>query len=171
MKKLYQMLTRFEMILISSVFIFLSFAVVCDVICRKLFAFSFSWLTEFSRYTLVFCTCMGASMAVTSDRHPKMDTLQTLLKGTAAKVVQLISHLVPACFFTYFSYWAVLQLIKMINIGTKTTNLHVPLWYFYLILPLSVIGMALRSAILVYRDVKSLRSGEEINTAEENASC
>ena len=128
----------------SAMFIFLSFAIVVDVIGRKFFAFSFSWLEELSRYCFIVCTFIGASIAVSRDEHPKMTAIQHILGEKRARVLQIISDVICILLFCFIFYHSVQQTVNMANIGTMTTSLKIPLFLIVSIIPLSTFGMIVR---------------------------
>ena len=106
-----------------------------------------------SRYALVYCTMICASMGISIDGHTRMDAVTDLLHGKVAKIVRILSNLIPAVGCFYLCYWAYIHVIKMMMVGTMTTGLKIPLWTCYLIMPLGMAGMAIRSLVLVIQDI------------------
>ena len=143
-KKAYKLLTNCEIAVMSAMFIFLSFAIVVDVVGRKLFSFSFSWLEELSRYCFIICTFIGASVAVTRDEHPKMTAIQEFIGKKGAKALQILADVICIILFAFVFYNAVIQTANMANMGTMTTSLKIPLFLIVSIIPLSAFGMVIR---------------------------
>ena len=94
-----------------------------------------------------------ASMGISIDGHTRMDAVTDLLHGKVAKIVRILSNLIPAVGCFYLCYWAYIHVIKMMMVGTMTTGLKIPLWTCYLIMPLGMAGMAIRSLVLVIQDI------------------
>lgn len=152
-RKIYNGFTLMEKILVTALFMFITLAVVFDVLRRKLFGISLPWIEELSRYALVYCTMICASMGISIDGHTRMDAVTDLLHGKVAKIVRILSNLIPAVGCFYLCYWAYIHVIKMMMVGTMTTGLKIPLWTCYLIMPLGMAGMAIRSLVLVIQDI------------------
>lgn len=153
--KIYSGFTLVEKILVTAMFMFITLAVVFDVVRRKTMGISLPWIEELSRYTLVYCTMICASMGITCDGHARMDAVTGLLRGKVAKAVRILSNLIPAAGCFYLCYWAYVHVAKMMAVGTMTTGLKIPLWTCYLIMPLGMAGIAIRSTILIINDIRN----------------
>lgn len=155
LKKIYDGFTLAEKVLVTGLFMFITLAVVFDVIRRKTVGISLPWIEELSRYTLVYCTMICASMGITCDGHARMDAVTGLLRGKVAKIVRILSNLIPAVGCFYLCYWAYVHVVKMMAVGTMTTGLQIPLWICYLIMPIGMAGIAIRSLVLVINDIRN----------------
>ena len=169
LKKIYDGFTLLEKIVISALFMFITVAIVFDVIRRKTAGISLPWIEELARYTLVYCTMICASMGITTDGHARMDAVTGLLKGRFKKVVRILSNIIPSVGCFYLCYWAYMHVQKMSTVGTMTTTLHIPLWYCYLIMPLGMAGIAVRSLALVIKDIIHFNEEDKPVVDEETA--
>lgn len=165
-KKIYDVFTTVEKVALTALFLFLTFAVVFDVFRRKLMGVSLPWIEELGRYTLVYCTMICASMGITSDGHARMDAVVGLLKGRTLKAVRIVSNLIPSAACFYLAYWAYVHVEKMARVGTMTTSLGIPLWLCYLVMPLGMIGIAVRSLVLVGTDIRNFNKADEAKHTE-----
>lgn len=159
MEKLQKIIKTFELlekVLLSAPFIFLAFAIVADVILRKTMAVSFSWLEEFSRYIFIFATFMGASIAISSDRHPKMTALQVVLGPKVARFMILAANLFCMGLMLYLSQFAFKQVGNLIRLQTITSAMNMPLYFAYLVIPASMCGMVIRFLLLAVRNVREI---------------
>lgn len=163
LKKAYDILTKFEMAIMSGMFIFLSFAIVADVICRKTINVSFSWLQELSRTFFIISTFMGTSLAVTRDDHPRMTAVLEFLPPKARKIMQCISDLICVALFSFVCYFAFRQVGNVARMGTMTQSLKIPLYLIYAIIPISTLGMVIR---YIFRIVDRLRRDPEGGEAQ-----
>ena len=111
LRKIYNGFTLMEKILVTALFMFITLAVVFDVLRRKLFGISLPWIEELSRYALVYCTMICASMGISIDGHTRMDAVTDLLHGKVAKIVRILSNLIPAVGCFYLCYWAYIHVI------------------------------------------------------------
>lgn len=160
-KKIYDIFTRVEKLALTILFTFLTCAVVFDVFRRKLMGLSLPWIEEFGRYCMVYCTMICASMGITSDGHARMDAVVGLLKGKVLKVVRILSNLIPSAGCFYLAYWGYVHVAKMMKVGTMATALPLPLWVCYAIMPICLIGIAVRSLVLVGVDIKNFNKADE----------
>ena len=165
-KKLYKAFTTVEKVALTALFLFLTFAVVFDVFRRKLMGISLPWIEELGRYTLVYCTMICASMGITSDGHARMDAVVGLLKGKTLKVVRILSNVIPSAACLYLAYWAYVHVEKMARVGTMTTALGIPLWICYLVMPLGMLGIAVRSLVLVGTDLRNFNKEDAAKHTE-----
>ena len=159
MEKLEKFIKAFELVekvLLSAPFIFLSFAIVVDVVLRKTMAISFSWLEEFSRYIFIFATFMGASIAISSDRHPKMTALQAVLGPKRARYMILAANIFCAGLMVYVGQFAFMQVGNLVRMQTITSAMNIPLYTVYLIIPVSMCGMVVRFSLLAIRNIRDI---------------
>lgn len=165
-KKFYDIFTMVEKVALTALFLFLTFAIVFDVFRRKLVGVSLPWIEELGRYTLVYCTMICASMGITSDGHARMDAVVGLLKGKVLKAVRILSNLLPSAACFYLAYWAYVHVQKMAQVGTMTTSLGIPLWLCYLVMPLGMMGIAIRSLVLVGTDIRNFNKEDAVKPTE-----
>ena len=144
LKKAYKVLTNCEIAVMSAMFIFLSFAVVADVLGRKFFAVSLSWLEELSRYCFIVCTFLGANIAVSRDDHPRMTAIQVAIGPKWAKVLQILADVICIVVFAYVGFQSLRQTINVANMGTMTTGLKIPLFLIQAVIPVSTFAMVIR---------------------------
>lgn len=147
LKKVYDIFSKIEKYILFAVFFFATIMVVINVFGRKLFGFSFNWLEELNRYILIFSAFIGGSIAVTSDMHPRMDSVLQLLKGKVRLAFEAVSGVLMTGFLGVMTYYALLQLQQMIRISAMTATLFVPVYVFFAFIPLGFLGMTVRSGI------------------------
>lgn len=147
LKKVYDIFSKIEKYILFAVFFFATVMVVINVFGRKLFGFSFNWLEELNRYILIFSAFIGGSIAVTSDMHPRMDSVLQLLKGKARLTIEAVGGLLMTVFLGVMTYYALLQLQQMIRVSAMTATLVLPVYVFFAFIPIGFFGMTVRSAI------------------------
>lgn len=166
MKKILRIFETVEKIILSVPFIFLSFAIVTDIVRRRVFFSSFTWLEECSRYILIFATFLGAAIAVSMDKHPKMTALQNVLGAKVSKWLILLADVISMALVGYLAYFAFSQVSNQMNMGTITSSMGIPLWTAYAIIPLSMVGMTIRFALLIRKDIRVIQGKEELDTMD-----
>jgi len=161
LKKAIEILKTAERVILSFPFLFLSIAIVVNVFMRKIFSANIFWLEEFSRYLFVFSTFLGASIAVTMNKHPKMSAVQDVLGKRRAKWLILLSDIICTGISAYLCVYAVRQVMNLIRLETITSAMSMPLWIVYVIIPISMIGMVIRFFLLIARDINAVTCKEE----------
>ena len=161
MKKLYDLLCGFEKVFFSVLFLFLSFAIVAEVLMRKMTANGFPWLEELCRYSFIVVSFLGSSIAVTSDEHPRMTALHSVVGPRARLVLILVSDVICTLFFAYMIPFALQQTGNSYLMGTLTSTIQLPLFIFFAVVPLAFAGMIVRNCFRMWETVKKLRGGAE----------
>lgn len=160
-KKLYSFLSGFEKIFFSVLFLFLSFAIVVEVIMRKMTANGFPWLQELCCYSFIIATFLGSSIAISSDDHPRMTALYSVVSPKTRLFLILLSDIICTLFFAYMTPFAIKQTYNSFLTGTLTSTIGLPLFIFFSVVPLSFIGMIVRYCFRIWDTIKKLRGGAE----------
>lgn len=149
---------------------FLICAVVVEVIQRAFGVRGFAWLEEFSRYVFVFCTFLGASLAVETDGHAKMTAILVAVPKKVSLILTIIGNAFCAVVCGYVTYYGYLQIVKQAASGARATALPIPMYIPYIIIPLAMLVSAIRYLCLVVRDVRVLTGkgeADEVKGGEE----
>lgn len=155
MKKLYHGLEVFEKLVMSGMFLFLSLAIVVEVIMRKFLSNGFPWLEELCRYAFIIATFVGTSVAVTGNEHPKMTALYSAL-GEKKIFLVIGADVICLALFAWLFPYSIKQVGNMIRMGTQTSTLGIPLWCIYAAIPLCLGGMILRYVSRLVQNIKAL---------------
>lgn len=167
LKKLYQFLTRFEEIVCSAGFLFLVVGIVVDVVSRKITGNSIPWLEEMSRMIFIAVTMITASVAVTTDDHPRMNALMIALGTKRGNYMILLTDILCTAFFAFMFRYALLAMLNMRTFGTAYTTIPLKVWHTYIFFPLAFLGLIGRHLARVVIDLRRIRSGEDIERGEE----
>ena len=160
-QKLYRLLEGFEKLFFCATFLFLSFAIVAEVLMRKLTANGFPWLEELCRYSFIVATFVCGSIAITSDEHPRMTAIYTLVGPRAKVILSIVCDAVCVLFFAYMLPFGIQQTYNSYLMGTLTSTIHLPLFIFFAALPLSFMGMVVRYCFRIWESVKKLKGVEK----------
>lgn len=120
---------------------------------RKLFGISLSWIDELSRFIMLITVCLGMSIAISNEGHPRMDILSRVLKGNAKKVVLLLADISLAVAMILGANFAIAQEIKTIRNAAIVSTMPFKLWVFFIFIPIGFVGGAIRSLIIVACDI------------------
>lgn len=138
---------------------FLSIAtglVAFNVGARYIFNYGVPWCEEAIRYSVIFATFFGLSLAVSKNQSMKIDVLLQLLKGRAKKVIDVFGTMLESLTLFGFLYFSYLLVIETIETGQITPSTDYPMYIPYLVVFLGVAFCAIRS-IQSVKDV--LRKG------------
>lgn len=174
LKKIYDIFSLIEKYAIFAVFFFATVMVVINVLGRKIFGFSFNWLEELNRYILVVSTFVGASIGITLENHPRMDSVLNLIKGRARLIVECVSTLILTVFVALMAYYAFKQLGVAVKISASTATLKVPVYVFFAFIPIGFLGMTVRCIAKLIMEIKAAvdyrkPGAEPITEGSENA--
>lgn len=165
MKKLKNIFTQTEMVIVTIPLFLLCVLTVVQVITRAFFKIGIHWLEEFGRYILLYSTFIGAGIAIKSDEHPRMTAIITLLPEKTGCVVKILGDLVCAFILLILDYYAWIQVINVFVRGTRTSTLPLPMWIVYAILPVAMIIMSVRylssawDKVVLLKGLKNKREG------------
>ena len=129
-----------------------------QIITRNLFRWSISWLEEFGRYVFVFCTFLGASLAIGSDGHPKMTAILQAVPRLARYVMLIAGNAICCASCFLIAYYGYVQTTRQIASGAMSTALPIPMYVPYLIIPIGLATSGVRYAIAICKNVSGLAS-------------
>ena len=130
-----------------------------NVVLRYGFNYTLAWSEELVREVIIYTTFIGCCAAVKNRSMIKIDAsvqlfpkLKTLLTYFSNTVILIFSVMM----MVYGWQMAALQARTF----QKTLILQIPLVYLYTILPLTGLLMFIRTAQVIYQDVKSPQTDE-----------
>jgi C4-dicarboxylate transporter DctQ subunit len=113
-----------------------------------------AWVEEISKYFVVWGILMGGSLALRNKHHITVDLLYLKLNGIMQKIVNIFSNFVGLLFsFIYFFYGSVLVNQKIVT-GQVSLDVGIPLWFVYLILPISALMLGIRFIENIVKAIK-----------------
>lgn len=107
------------------------------VIMRYIFNDARSWVDEISQYTIIWGTLIGTSVALRNDHHIKVDMLFNVLPKRLQRYVTLFAHMVGVIFSIFLGFYGYKLVSFTHNTGQVSTDVGIPLYIVYSILPLT----------------------------------
>lgn len=156
MKKVLDCFRFLEYVLLVIPVAFLCVCIVINIFMRAFLDSGLSWLEEISRYIFVFQTFLGASIAVSTDQHPKMTAVVDALPHTARQVVLAVGNLLCAAMCLLVAFYGYQQILRMLSTGAMASSVRIPMFVPYLIIPLGTLVAAARYLILVVGNAQAL---------------
>lgn len=124
--------------------IFAAVMICVQVTTRTLFDYSFTWAEEAVRYAIIWLVFVGSAIAVRENAHISIEVLQNVLP---ARLVRVLRILVSGCgiLTSLLLLWYSGQLVAMMaRLGQTSPALQVPMYWFYLAIPVSAALMGVR---------------------------
>ena len=157
--KVFEHIETYLMVFSMAIF---AFTVVVDVICRKFFGFSLSFLQELGKYLMVWATFIGASLGVKYSEHPSMTLAIDSINGLPKIILSVLMNIVSSAACGYAAYWSICQFQLLRKMGTMTTSLgKIPVYALYIVVPIGFITMAIRFLIQTVKQSVILTTSEE----------
>jgi C4-dicarboxylate transporter DctQ subunit len=145
-------------VMVASMTIF-AFCVVIDVIMRKLFGNSLEFMQELGKYLMVWATFIGASLGTKTGEHPSMSLVIDSVPKKIKALMTVLVDLICAGASAFAGWYAYQQLLLYQKMHTLTVTLwRLPVWVFYIIVPLGFLIMTVRFLIRAYTEPASILS-------------
>lgn len=153
MKKFWKAFALLEDIAAGSL-LFLGVTVIFyGVIMRYVFNDARSWVDEVSQYMIIWGTLIGTSVALRNDHHIKVDMVFDKLTRKTKYFVTLFAHAVGVSFGLFVLYYGA-GLVNFTHIsGQLSTDVGIPLYMVYSILPLMGFLLTLRFCVKLYEAI------------------
>ena len=145
-EKLSDKLNRGAEIIIAILIAIMSVVIFVQVVYRYVFHSSLPWSEEFARYTLVYLTFLGASVAVKRNAHIGVEVVVKLLPRPISRVLEWVADALSLVFFVILIVYG--SKIVKITMMQLSPAMHVKMGYIYLAV---VIGAALMLVHLIAR--------------------
>ncbi len=159
MKMLLKIFNNIEKVVAVNVFILLIILGFLQVVFRFFLNFSLDWTEELSRFGFILLVYISASLAVTEDRHVRVEAIDMILKGNAKIYMRIFTEII----------WLIVGLIVVVTgfqvaadalaVGQTSPALLLPMGYVYLIIPVTFLMMSIRVIQKIVERVRSLRKG------------
>lgn len=161
---------------IERAFLVTALSVMClvvflDFALRELFSYGFVWAKELAMFLMIWVGFVGASLATRANRHLVVGIPEKLFPP---KILRYVSSFVSALvvvltLFIAYLGWQYVMETRMFE--ERSLVLRIPLWYVQMIIPLSLLVIALRFLGLGIRilrgDIKAIGGGNVPAAAAE----
>ena len=144
MKKILNRLEHFEEWVLAYTLLLVVLMSFVQVVLRYGFHYDFTWFNEFARYTCIFMTFLGASIAVKTGAHFSMDALVQAMPGRMAHLAKVIVNLGCALFCLVVVYYGTVHCLKLHRFGVRTSAMRIPMYIPYLPIPAFSATMGMR---------------------------
>lgn len=130
---------------------------------RNIFGQSFAAVEEISRYSLVWLTFIGASVAYRRQEHMGFDyIIVNFLKKKVQRVVLVIKEVMVFLIILCMIYYG--KDLVTLNFHERSLQAFIPMGYVYIVIPFSAVVMLFHCITHIYsqaRGISELDSNEE----------
>ncbi|MBO8164166.1 MAG: TRAP transporter small permease [Brevibacillus sp.] len=117
-----------------------------------------AWVDEIFKYFVIWGILIGGSMALRDNHHISVDLLYEKFPKPLKKLANIFASIAGILFSLFLAYNGWVLVMARLASGQVSTDVGVPLWIVYLILPLAGVMLGLRFAQKLYHAIKH---GEE----------
>lgn len=137
----------------------MALVVFVQVVMRYVFRSPFVWVEEFSRYLLVWISCLGAAYGIRTGMHIAVQFVYSKFNDTVKIVTSIFTHIITIIFFIVCVVWGIK--IALAQWDQMSPGLQIQMTWAYLSVPVSFVIMTLFSFELLLEDIKKLFSKRE----------
>ena len=124
------------------------------VIMRYVFNDARSWVDEISQYMIIWGTLIGTSVALRNNHHIKVDMLFNVFPNRVKYFITLFAHAVGVGFGGFLIYYGGGLVEFTHTSGQLSTDVGIPLFQVYSILPLMGFLLTFRFLVKLYETIK-----------------
>jgi TRAP-type C4-dicarboxylate transport system permease small subunit len=147
---------------VTGVFLLIAtFGVFCDIILRKVFVTSLFGLEEIVSFSMMIITFLTISLNQRDGQHVKMDLIIEKLSPNNKRVLEICTLLMTLAIFAIITYASILYCVDYFQKGAITVLLALPLWPFYIVVPLGSLLLCLRLLVQIMRGIQMIGDGSD----------
>jgi C4-dicarboxylate transporter DctQ subunit len=139
-----------------------------EVFLRYLFGKSLYITEEFTRYLMVWVVFLASSLALREDSHISIGILVNRFGGRARSLLNLVAYLLLLIFLVFLGIEGVIAL--SFQMGQIIPSLGVPIFWFYLAIPVGSALMVLNLLPKMWGSLKGISGEPEVGRPEERLS-
>jgi len=117
------------------------------------------WSEQIPKYAMIWMGFLGASTGISRDRHIGFDILVSRLPLKVRRGVVLAGRFLIMFFLLCMTIWGV-SFAFAVGFDSSAPMLRVPMFYFFLAVPIGGVFMILQLAIKIILDIFSLVSSD-----------
>lgn len=150
MDKFFELLTKFERVLASSLIFFLTVMVVIDVGARELFKTGVPWAQKGAVYMMIWAGFLGAVLITQKVEHLRPEIADKIWKGKARGIYLRFHNLLVFLFTASMTYYSYLYVSESREFGDMNVIINTPMWVLQMIIPYTFFSMSLRYLYFIF---------------------
>lgn len=155
LKKCNDVLWRVSKYVSIVMYIIMLFTASLQILMRFVFKSPLAWTDEAAKYTFVWGTMLGCAILVRTGGHSCVELLGNALRGVAKTVHAVILDILCLILYAVIVYGGVV----LMQAGSTSVSpaLSLPMWFVYLIMPVSGLFMVLFQAEHLFADIAKFK--------------
>ena len=137
------------------------------VIFRYVLKSPLSWSTELSIICLTLITFIGTSITVKQKQSASVGIVMDKLPHKLRNPLLLLGILIMILFCGFLFYLSINWLNQPTIMSKKSTDLNIPMFYPYLIIPISFLFITFHSFVLFINELFQIKKGKDNTIVEE----
>ncbi len=121
-----------ELLICSVALIGLFICMILSVFFRYVLNSSLTWVEELGCYLFVWFSLVGVAYSTKENAHLRVDVIVSIVPKPVRAVLNFISELVMTLFFLYMSSEGMKSIISVMENGTTSPAMRMPMWILYL---------------------------------------
>lgn len=159
MAKIMRLLDKLETVLMVSGMIIAVAVIFFQIILRFIFNSATPWIEEFARYLFIYFTWIGASAAILTDQHIRVDLVQEKFPQ-AKKYFEVVSTVICLCIALFMFINGRELLLTMAKFSAVSPTMKIPMWICYMAVPMGGLLMTIKYLYkLIAIDLMKFRKG------------
>ena len=122
----------FEVLICSIALVGLFVAMILSVFFRYVLNNSLTWVAEVGCYLFVWFSLVGVGYSTKMGAHLRVDILVNLAPAPLRKVLDIVAELSMTLFFLYMSVEGMKAIRSIMENGTTSPALRMPMWVLYI---------------------------------------
>lgn len=112
-----------------------------QIIGRFVINYSIPWSEEFIRYSFVWITFLGASLAVKENAHVNVIAFLNIMPRTARRLLKIISNILCIVFSIAIILHSISIIVMQFQTKQITSALQIPIAFIFFVFPISAVVM------------------------------
>ena len=129
----------------------IGFCLVAQIFCRTFLGIALSWSEEIARYLFIWQCWISVSLAERSKVHIRIFMVTKNFSQKVRLVIEILVNAMVIGINLFFIYWGIQMVLFLLDAGTTSTAVGIPMWLIYLAMPLGSFTYSLRLAGNIYR--------------------
>lgn len=162
MKQCLRLLHKIEDIFCSLGLLIVTAVLFANVVLRYFFHSGLHWSDEFVRYFMIWIAFIGVSLGIRKDKLMAVDLIYNYSGPLQKCVIKFINNILGAVFGILLCYYGVQSVGTMSGSAQVSPALEMPMYIFYIVIPLSGALMTLEFILGAIRFL-TVHSEEQLN--------
>lgn len=150
MNKFFELLTKIERILASTLIFILTVFVVYDVAAREIMKTGVPWAQKGAVYLMIWAGFLGAILVTQKVEHLRPEIADKFWTGKLKPVYLRLHNLLVFIFTASMAYYSFLYALESKEFGDRNIIIDMPMWALQAIIPYAFTSMSLRYLYFIF---------------------